>query len=39
LNGVAGTDVIGADGLHPTAAGYSKIAETFFDAIKQRLEN
>jgi lysophospholipase L1-like esterase len=29
---------IGPDGLHPTAAGYSKIAETFFDVIKQGLE-
>ncbi len=39
MNGVPGTDVIGPDGLHPTAAGYSKIGDTFFDAIKQRLEN
>jgi len=29
---------IGPDGLHPTAAGYSKIADTFFDVIKQGLE-
>ena len=39
FGGVAGTDLIGPDGLHPTAAGYSKIADTFFDAIRQRLEN
>jgi lysophospholipase L1-like esterase len=37
--GVASTDLIGPDGLHPTDAGYSKIAGTFFDAIRQRLEN
>ena len=35
----AGTDLIGPDGLHPSEAGYSKIADTFFDAIRQRLEN
>jgi lysophospholipase L1-like esterase len=35
----AGTDLIGPDGLHPNEAGYSKIADTFFDAIRQRLEN
>lgn len=35
------TDVnryIGTDGLHPTEAGYRKIAETFFDAIRGDLE-
>ena len=35
------TDVnryISFDGLHPTEAGYQKIAETFFDAIRQDLE-
>jgi lysophospholipase L1-like esterase len=37
--GVASTDLIGPDGLHPTDAGYSKIAGAFFDAIRQRLEN
>lgn len=37
--GVASTDLIGPDGLHPTDAGYSKIAGVFFDAIRQRLEN
>jgi lysophospholipase L1-like esterase len=36
---VAGADLIGPDGLHPTDAGYSKIADTFFDVIRQRLEN
>ena len=37
--GIASTDLIGPDGLHPTDAGYSKIAGVFFDAIRQRLEN
>ena len=32
-------ELIGPDGLHPTEAGYSKIADTFFEAIRQRLEN
>jgi lysophospholipase L1-like esterase len=35
------TDVnryIGADGLHPTEAGYQRIAETFFAAIRADLE-
>lgn len=35
---VAG-DLIGPDGLHPSEAGYQKIADTFFDVIRQRLEN
>jgi lysophospholipase L1-like esterase len=39
FGGTAATDLIGIDGLHPTAAGYAKIANTFFDAIRQRLEN
>jgi len=26
------------DGLHPNEAGYAKMAEMFFDAIRQRLE-
>ena len=39
FGGVAGADLIGPDGLHPTEAGYSKIADTFFDVIRQRLEN
>ncbi len=30
--------LIGPDGLHPTAAGYKKIADIFFAAIKARLE-
>lgn len=29
---------IGVDGLHPTEAGYAKIAETFFNAIRTNLE-
>jgi lysophospholipase L1-like esterase len=29
---------IGSDGLHPNAAGYAKIADLFFDAIKANLE-
>jgi lysophospholipase L1-like esterase len=36
---VAGADLLGPDGLHPTEAGYSKIADAFFDVIRQRLEN
>lgn len=39
FGGTAGTDLIGPDGLHPSQAGYSKIADTFFDVIRQRLEN
>jgi lysophospholipase L1-like esterase len=30
--------LIGPDGLHPTAAGYHVIADTFFASIKQTLE-
>jgi lysophospholipase L1-like esterase len=30
---------IGVDGLHPTEAGYQKMAETFFTAIRSTLEN
>jgi lysophospholipase L1-like esterase len=30
--------LLGPDGLHPAAAGYQKIADTFFTAIKQTLE-
>ena len=30
--------LIGEDGLHPNPAGYQKIAQTFFDAIRMRLE-
>jgi lysophospholipase L1-like esterase len=29
---------LGSDGLHPNAAGYQKIADTFFAVIKQNLE-
>src|SRR5262245_1048229 len=31
--------LLGEDGLHPSAAGYEKIAEAFFAAIKKHLEN
>jgi lysophospholipase L1-like esterase len=37
FNGDAST-LIDRDGLHPTAAGYQLIAETFFESIKQVLE-
>jgi lysophospholipase L1-like esterase len=37
FGGVPG-DLIGADGLHPTEAGYRQIAESFFAAIVARLE-
>lgn len=30
--------LIGFDGLHPNAAGYQRIADTFFAAIKDSLE-
>jgi acyl-CoA thioesterase I len=30
--------LIGSDGLHPTAEGYNRLAEVFFDAIKSRYE-
>jgi lysophospholipase L1-like esterase len=32
------TTLIDFDGLHPTAAGYQRIADTFFDTIRARLE-
>jgi len=32
------TTLIGPDGLHPTVAGYQRIADTFFASIKQTLE-
>lgn len=38
FNGETGL-LIGEDGLHPNAAGYQRIAQTFFDAIKSKLEN
>jgi len=34
----AAPSLIGADGLHPTADGYTRLAEVFFDAIKARYE-
>jgi lysophospholipase L1-like esterase len=37
FGGVAG-DLIGPDGLHPSAAGHQKIADTFFAAIRAQLE-
>jgi lysophospholipase L1-like esterase len=39
FGGMAGIDLIGPDGLHPTDAGYSQIADAFFAVIRQRLEN
>jgi lysophospholipase L1-like esterase len=30
--------LIGFDGLHPSEAGYQKIAQTFFDVIRARYE-
>jgi len=38
FNGQTGI-LIGEDGLHPSAAGYQRIAATFFDAIKNKLED
>jgi lysophospholipase L1-like esterase len=38
FNGQTGS-LIGEDGLHPSAAGYQRIAETFFEAIKNTLED
>ena len=32
------TALLGLDGLHPNEAGYQKMAEMFFEAIRQRLE-
>jgi lysophospholipase L1-like esterase len=32
------TDLMGADGIHPTEAGYEVIAGAFFDAIRRTLE-
>jgi lysophospholipase L1-like esterase len=30
--------LLGVDGLHPNEAGYDRMAQTFFDAIRQKLE-
>jgi lysophospholipase L1-like esterase len=38
FGGDASTALIGFDGLHPTAAGYELIAQTFFDSIRKNLE-
>jgi acyl-CoA thioesterase-1 len=37
FGGQAGS-LIGPDGLHPNEAGYQKMADTFFDTIRQRFE-
>lgn len=37
FGGVAG-DLLGVDGLHPNEAGYKKIADTFEEEIRRRLE-
>ena len=39
FGGVADTTLISSDGLHPSAAGNQRIAETFFTAIQARLES
>jgi lysophospholipase L1-like esterase len=33
-----GSGLMGADGIHPTEAGYALIAQTFFEAIRKALE-
>ena len=38
FGGIASTDLIGPDGMHPTAAGYQKMADAFFAAITAKLE-
>lgn len=40
FNGLGGTpaSAIGVDGLHPTAAGYDRIAELWFDVIRREFE-
>src|SRR5262249_15925297 len=37
FDGMTGT-LLGPDGLHPNEAGYDTIAQTFFNAIRERLE-
>jgi hypothetical protein len=36
--GAAYAQYIGPDGLHPNQAGYTKIAQIFFDVLKSTLE-
>ena len=38
FDGVADSTLISSDGLHPTAAGNQRIAQTFYDAVRARLE-
>ncbi len=38
FGGVASTDLVGTDGLHLTAAGYQRVGQTFYEAIRERLE-
>jgi lysophospholipase L1-like esterase len=38
FGGTASTELIGPDGLHPTEAGYQKMADIFFAAIAAKLE-
>jgi lysophospholipase L1-like esterase len=38
FDGQLGT-LLGQDGLHPSTAGYSKIAETFFEKVRQRFDS
>jgi lysophospholipase L1-like esterase len=38
LNAGFDLSLIGADGLHPTEAGYARVAEIMFDAIRSRFE-
>ena len=38
VNATFPLDLIGQDGLHPTEAGYQRLAEIFYDAIKSKYE-
>jgi lysophospholipase L1-like esterase len=38
FGGVADPGLIGSDGLHPTTAGNERIARTFYEVIRERLE-